>query len=149
MGDRCLPMGVNEIMSQRVVSVKMDDSLHTLKELFEATGFHHLLVVEDKKLVGVISDRDLLKSLSPFTDTLSERLKDRATLERRAHQIMSRDIVAIKEHSSIMTAIAFFNRRSVSCLPVLNGKGEPVGIVSWRDILRYMEEKVLNKKRKE
>ncbi|MEG3768446.1 CBS domain-containing protein [Alteromonas sp. 14N.309.X.WAT.G.H12] len=140
-------MGVNEIMSQRVVSVQMDDSLHTLKELFEATGFHHLLVVENKKLVGVISDRDLLKSLSPFTDTLSERLKDRATLERRAHQIMSRDIVAIQEHSSIMKAIAFFNRRRVSCLPVLNQAGEPVGIVSWRDILRYIEEKVLKKQR--
>ncbi|MBU2977434.1 CBS domain-containing protein [Alteromonas sp. C1M14] len=139
-------MSVNEIMSKRVVSVRMDDSLHTLKELFEATGFHHLLVVEGKKLVGVISDRDLLKSLSPFIDTLSERTKDRATLERRAHQIMSRDIVAIKEHSSIITAIAFFNRRTVSCLPVINQAGEPVGILSWRDILQYMEEMVLKKK---
>lgn len=138
-------MSVNAIMSMRVVSVKMDDSLHTLRELFDATGFHHLLVVEGKRLVGVISDRDLLKALSPFLDTLSERAKDRATLERRAHQIMSRDIISVKEHSSIVAAISLFNANPVSCLPVLNDKGHPVGIISWRDIMRYMERKVTQK----
>ena len=88
----------------------MDDSLHTIKELFEATGFHHLLVVEGRKLTGIISDRDLLKALSPFIDTISERARDRATLERRAHQIMTRDVIAVKEHSSVLNAISTFNR---------------------------------------
>lgn len=135
-------MSVNSIMSQRVVSVKMDDSLHTIKELFEATGFHHLLVVEGRKLTGIISDRDLLKALSPFIDTISERARDRATLERRAHQIMTRDVIAVKEHSSVLNAISTFNRHRLSCLPVINAKDEPVGVLSWRDILRYMEDKV-------
>ena len=135
-------MSVNSIMSQRVVSVKMDDSLHTIKELFEATGFHHLLVVEGRKLTGIISDRDLLKALSPFIDTISERAKDRATLERRAHQIMTRDVITVKEHSSVLNAISTFNRHRLSCLPVINAKDEPVGVLSWRDILRHMEDKV-------
>ena len=140
-------MSVNAIMTKRVVSVKMDDSLHTLKALFEATGFHHLLVIEGRRLVGVVSDRDLLKSLSPFVDTLSERSRDRAILERRAHQIMTREIVSVQEHSSIINAISLFNQHRISCLPVLNSSGHPVGIISWRDIMHYMEERVTEKQK--
>ncbi len=50
-------MGIANIMSKRVVSVHMDDSLQSLRELFSATGFHHLLVVHDNVLTGIISDR--------------------------------------------------------------------------------------------
>jgi FOG: CBS domain len=64
-------MSIAKIMSTRVVSVHMDDSLQSLRELFAATGFHHLVVVHDNKLQGIISDRDLMKSISPFVDTLS------------------------------------------------------------------------------
>lgn len=123
----------------------MDDTLNTLKALFEATGFHHLLVIEGKRLVGVVSDRDLLKNLSPFVDTLSERSRDRAILERRAHQIMTREIISIQEHSSIVRAISLFNQHRISCLPVVDGSGHPVGIISWRDIMQYMEQRVTEK----
>jgi len=34
-------------------------------------------------------------------------------------------------------AIGLFNQHKISCLPVINERGEPVGIVSWRDIFRY------------
>ncbi|GGB70767.1 hypothetical protein GCM10011607_34090 [Shewanella inventionis] len=72
-------MGIANIMSKRVVSVHMDDSLQSLRELFSATGFHHLLVVHDNVLTGIISDRDFLKAISPFIDTVGERVRDRAT----------------------------------------------------------------------
>lgn len=54
-------MSIKSIMSTPVVTVKRDDNLGVVREIFINTKFHHLLVVENNKLYGVISDRDLLK----------------------------------------------------------------------------------------
>jgi acetoin utilization protein AcuB len=51
-------MLVERIMSKPVVSVTLDDTLRTVKQIFVNAKFHHLLVVENGKLYGVISDRD-------------------------------------------------------------------------------------------
>lgn len=135
-------MGIAAIMSKRVVSVHLDDSLHTIQELFGATGFHHLLVVENKKLKGIISDRDLLKAISPFLDTIGERSKDRATLDKKAHQIMTREVVTLPHYATIVDAINLFCIHSVSCLPVVDAQLHPIGIVSWRDVMAFVQAKV-------
>ena len=135
-------MSIAKIMSTRVVSVHMDDSLQSLRELFAATGFHYLVVVHDNKLQGIISDRDLMKSISPFVDTLSERKLDRATLDRKAHQIMTRDVITLSPHDSVYSAIALFNTHKISCIPIIDKDRHPVGMVSWRDVMKFMQSRV-------
>ena len=135
-------MSISQIMSTRVVSVHMDDSLQSLRELFAATGFHHLVVVSDNILKGIISDRDLMKAVSPFVDTISERILDRATLDRKAHQIMTREVITLTSNDSIYTAITLFNQNKISCIPIINEKKHPVGIVSWRDVMKYMQSRI-------
>ncbi len=135
-------MSISQIMSTRVVSVHMDDSLQSLRELFAATGFHHLVVVNDNILKGIISDRDLMKAVSPFVDTISERMLDRATLDKKAHQIMTREVITLTSNDSIYTAIALFNQNKISCIPIINEKKHPVGIVSWRDVMKYMQSRI-------
>lgn len=134
-------MTIEKIMSKTIVSVEMDDSLAVVKEIFENVHFHHLLVVESGKLVGVISDRDLLKAISPNIGTAAELSRDLVTLNRRVHQILTRKPITLTPESGIYDAIAIFNRHNISCIPVVNKDNTPVGIVSWRDIL-----KVINKK---
>lgn len=135
-------MSVNDIMTKRVVSVKQTDSLHTISALFEATGFHHLLVLDGAVLTGIISDRDLLKIMSPFIGTSMERAIDAAIMERQALQIMTKSIVVVRSGATITSAISLFNKHKISCLPVINRNKEPVGIISWRDVMRYMEDKI-------
>lgn len=130
-------MSIPSVMTHRIVTVQMDDSLAVVKEIFEASGFHHLLVVENEKLVGVLSDRDYLKAISPFLNSISERIRDRATLERKVHQIMTREVITLEVTDTMVSAIGLFNRHKISCLPVIDETGKPVGIVSWRDIFRY------------
>lgn len=50
-------MKVEDVMTKRVVTVVFDDTLETVRELFDGAGFHHLLVVEDRELRGIVSDR--------------------------------------------------------------------------------------------
>jgi acetoin utilization protein AcuB len=132
-------MLIDQIMSNPVVTVTLDDTLRTVKKIFENAKFHHLLVVEKSKLYGVISDRDLLKSVSPFIDTLQATANDKFTLDKKVHQIMSRKPITLTTSADVHEAISLFNQHNISCIPIVNKKGVPVGIVSWRDILRTIE----------
>ena len=132
-------MKINSLMSSNIVTVEMDDTLKTVKEIFDHTQFHHLLVVDANKLCGIISDRDLLKSLSPNLGTLAESSNDLSSLNKKAHQIMSRHPITIDADASINTAIILFNKHKLSCFPVINAQHNPVGILSWRDIFKALE----------
>ena len=131
-------MSVAKIMSKSPVMVEMDNSLKVVKDIFNRTRFHHLLVVDSGRLTGVISDRDLLKVLSPAVGTPAETSRDAAALNKKAHQIMTREPISISPDVSILDAIDIFNTHAISCIPVVVDDGRPVGIVSWRDILRFI-----------
>lgn len=135
-------MQVKSLMSNNVVTVEMDDPLSTVKEIFDNTKLHHLLVVEGSKLYGIISDRDLLKSLSPNVDAIAATDKDLASLNKKAHQIMMRKLITIDESSSIKDAIELFNNNKISCIPVINTNNEPVGMLSWRDIMKELGRRI-------
>ncbi len=131
-------MEIKNIMSRGVVTVKMDDTLSKVKEIFANNMFHHLLVVENKKLFGVLSDRDLLKSLSPTVGTPAETNKDLAALNRKVHQIMTRRPIALHESAQLGEAVELFNQHKISCIPIVNHDEIPVGILSWRDIMKAL-----------
>lgn len=128
-------MRIVDIMKQRVATIGMDDTLETVRDFFAAAPFHHLLVLEEEQLVGILSDKDLYKALSPFLGSGSENQRDRDTLQRRVHQIMTRSPVTISPQGSIAEACDLLLARGISCLPVLEN-GQVVGIVTWRDLLR-------------
>jgi acetoin utilization protein AcuB len=132
-------MQIQAIMTRRVVSVTPDDSLLVVKRIFDELRFHHLLVIDETRtLCGVISDRDLLRAVSPFIGSLSEHSRDIATLQKRVHQIMTRKPVTLRPEASIGDAVRILLEHRVSCLPIVDAECRPVGIVSWRDILKHL-----------
>jgi acetoin utilization protein AcuB len=132
-----MSMSLKGVMTTRLVSVEIDDPLAVVKQIFDSVKFHHLIVVDsNKKLCGVISDRDLLRALSPYIGTLSENARDTATLHKRVHQIMSRQPVTLPPEATVADAVKVFLEHRVSCIPVVGPGFKAVGIVSWRDVLK-------------
>lgn len=129
-------MNLRDLMTPRVVTVELDDPLEAVKKIFDSVKFHHLLVVEAGKLCGVISDRDLLRALSPYIGTRSETARDAATLQKRVHQIMTRKPVTLAPEATLGEAVKVFLEHRVSCIPVVDATFKPIGIVSWRDLLK-------------
>jgi acetoin utilization protein AcuB len=127
---------IRDIMTSRVVTIEMDDSLEVIREIFKKVRFHHLLVVDNEKLVGVISDRDALKAISPYVGTMSETDRDGATLNKCAHQIMSHHPVTVRHSCSLQEAAQLMLIRGVSCLPVTTVDGVIQGVVTWKDMVR-------------
>jgi len=126
---------VSEIMSTRVVTIEMDDRLLVAQEIFENAPFHHLLVIEDDELQGVLSERDYLRALSPHVGNINETERDSETLQRRAHQVMSRNPVTISPHKTLNDASRLMLEHDIGSLPVLK-RGKIVGIITWKDLLR-------------
>ncbi len=129
-------MKLNSIMKTEVVTVGMDASLRYISRMFEEGEFHHVLVVEDGELFGVVSERDVLRASSPFLNTGCEQNRDIATLSKRAHQLMSRKPFTITAEADAEDAVRLMLQKSISCLPVVSSDGQLVGIVTTKDFLR-------------
>ena len=131
-------MKVEDIMNRDVVTVGLDERLKTVQDIFNEQKFHHVLVVEDTELVGVVSDRDILKQVSPFLATASERTQDRTTLDKRIHQVMTRKPITAGKNTTIEEAAKIFVKKGISCLPILSPEKEIIGIVTLKDILKNL-----------
>jgi len=129
-------MTVESIMSRDVVTVSPDAALMDIRKRLQEGGFNHMLVIEDGKLCGVISDRDVLKAISPFLDTYSEEHRDVKTLSQPASEIMQSDPITVTPGTSIQEASKTLLDNRVSSLPVVEGD-DLVGIVTGKDMLEY------------
>ncbi|MFO0828360.1 MAG: CBS domain-containing protein [Phycisphaerales bacterium] len=138
-------MTVDQVMTKHVISVSMDTTLGAIRDLFSRCRFHHLVVLDQCKLVGIISDRDLLRHVSPYVDTVSERALDAASLRKRAHQIMTRSMITASPEMPVGDAAIVILNNGISCLPVVNADGACVGILTTRDLLRWSLEQMANK----
>lgn len=135
-------MKVKDIMSPNPVCVSSNETMWAVKRVFEKHTFHHLLVVDEGVLTGVLSDRDYLKTVSPHVKSGAISSRDLETMNKKVHQIMSHKVIAIGANEPVMKAVMLFNQNKISCLPVLEND-KAVGIVSWRDVMRFLEQRVL------
>jgi len=131
-------MLVDQIMSQNLHTVLPDDNLKVLSRIFKEVSYHHLPVVsEDKLLLGIISDRDVSRNMSPFLDTEDERDCDRELFKRTADDIMSIDPITVSPTTRIKTASILLLEHNFSCLPIVDEDGKIVGLLTWKDILNF------------
>lgn len=132
-------MTLDKIMSHPVASVELDDTLRQVKELLDHAKFKHLVVTDDKKLVGVISDRDVFRQLTPTFGTPLETYKDLMLLHRPVHTFMTHKPFTLKKTANMFDAIDVFLMKKISCIPIVDNDNHVEGIVTKRDILRLMK----------
>jgi acetoin utilization protein AcuB len=116
----------------------MDDDLGKAKAVFDQHKIHHILVLDDKELVGVITDRDIYKHLSPTIGTKNQTPRDYSLLQKKLHLVMNRNLTTAPSNTTLNEAVLLFHDNHISCLPIVNNKMEPLGIISWRDILKVI-----------
>ena len=127
---------VGDIMSQPVHAVRSDETLEAARKAMETLRVHHLLVENSGRIVGIVSDRDILRNLSPYADGMSSQQRDDATLRRPVYSIASYKLVTVDRSTTIEEATALMLERGISCLPVLGRHGNVVGVVTKTDLLQ-------------
>ena len=128
-------MRIEDVMTKDVATGSMDDTLGDLKKIFESRHLHHLPIVDAGRLEGIVSDRDVLRFLSPYVDTMGEDNRALNTLKKKAHQIMTRDVVTVRAHDTVTAAASLMLDNCFSCLPVLSDVGALIGIVTKTNFL--------------
>lgn len=119
-------MRLQEIMSTQVVTIGPDASARSAWTLMEREGIRHLPVMEDGRLVGVISERDLG---GPKGGALRRG--------RKVHELMSAQTASAKPGTTLRQAANIMRGRLVGSLPVLED-GRLVGIVTATDVLEEL-----------
>ena len=128
-------MTVADRMTPDPITVAPDAGLVEVRALFRRHKFRHVPVVEDGRLVGVVSDRDVLAALSPFLDTPAETWRDAETLAARAGDLMTPAPRTVAPDASLADAARRMVEADVSSLLVTDGD-RLVGILTARDVLR-------------
>jgi len=129
---RAIPT-LSEVMTPAPTCIAPEASVLQLVRLLHAKRFRHLLVTTDGgKLVGIISDRDVVRCFGPTAYPDEELLSG-----IRAEQIMSRDVITISSELSLAAALDVMHDHGVSCLPIVDGE-RLTGIVTTSDLMRLL-----------
>ncbi len=115
-------MLVKDFMTPNPVTVAPEKSAEETLELMKNLNFRQCPVVEDGKLVGIVTDRDLRTSLAGGSGAA-------------VGDIMAKDPVTILDYASVEGAAEIIRRGKFNALPVVTNKGELVGILSVTDLL--------------
>lgn len=123
---------VREIMSSDVIAVMPDDRLMKVEEIFDIYGIHHVPVVEDGVLLGIISYKDIFNLMR---EALFNRTKfDSSVIQAR--DMMTPEPITIDCDDSIGLAADIFLANQFHSLPVMDG-GDLVGILTNHDLIKY------------
>ncbi|MCU0303279.1 MAG: CBS domain-containing protein [Thermoanaerobaculales bacterium] len=129
-------MKVAEIMSTEVITLIEDETLAHAKSCMDRGRVRHLPVVQDGRLVGLVTHRDLLAaSFSIFAEVGSTEQR-RIFTRIPVAEAMHRDVVTIDPETSVADAARILLDNKYGCLPVVDGNGVLVGIVTEADFLR-------------
>ena len=130
-------MEIQEIMTTDVTTAHPDQLVGELHDLFTRVCYHHIPVVSDDKLLGIVSDRDVSRSLSLIASFDEEQPSGEALLQQSAEDIMTRAVVTVDRTTSIDCASILLLENNISCLPIIDDDNSLEGILTWKDILRF------------
>ena len=123
-------------MTKHPLTVEPSATLNEAAKIMKTNHFHRLPVVENGKLVGYYSDRDLMR-VSPSPATTLSRYEVRELLDKlTVREIMKKDVVTVQESATIEEAALIMYNHKVGGLAVISDVGMLVGIITATDILK-------------
>jgi acetoin utilization protein AcuB len=120
-------------MKQKVLTLGPEASAFEALRLCRERRIRHIPVVKDKRLVGIISDRDLRDASPPLGDP--ERVS--TMKEIRLEDVMTRKVITTHPEDTIVHAAREMYERKIESLPVVD-EGKLLGIVTSSDVMRAL-----------
>lgn len=134
--ERMICMFVANRMTKNPITVDPTTPVYEAANLMKRRHIRRLPVVEEGKLVGIISDRDIMR-VAPSPATTLSRFEITSLLDKiTISEIMAKDVVAIKDTATIEEAALLMYNEKVGGLPVVSSIGAVVGIITETDVFK-------------
>ncbi|MCB0569667.1 MAG: CBS domain-containing protein [Phaeodactylibacter sp.] len=130
---------VGQIMSTPVITVGPDDTMKRVQDIFRMNNIHHIPVVLDGKVAGIVSKSDYLRLLHGFTLFKTEKsaeYNDAIMRSLLVGEVMTKQVATLSPEDTVEMAAGFFRENLFHALPVVS-KGLLVGIVTTFDLITY------------
>jgi len=114
---------VEHWMSANPVTARPDEKLASVEKYMQDGKFRSIPVVNNGRVVGIISDRDIRLRAGHLEDT-------------QVDSVMSTNVLSVTPEMSVWDAARLLSERKIGGMPVLDDKGELVGMLTTSDLLR-------------
>lgn len=125
---------IYQVMTRSVVTVTLATPLHEVRRLMTEGAVHHTPVVENGRVVGILSSLDLLRVASTASAVPLQSQGTALTVGT----LMSRDVAVVQVDAPVRAAVALFVARRVHALPVVEGDERFVGLVTTQNLVTWL-----------
>ena len=131
---------ITKIMSANITTVQLGQPLSDVRKLMCNAHFHHIPVVDGKKLVGLVSFTDLMK-INVLISGADERTVDTIIDQQfTIADIMSSNLTFIRQTETVRQAAELLSKGHFHSLPVVDDDENIVGIVTTTDLIHYLSD---------
>jgi acetoin utilization protein AcuB len=136
------PMRVSELISGPPITIPPDTPVLEARRIMQTKTIRHLLVVEDGRLVGIVTDRDIRLNMPSPATTLSVWEVNYLLARLTVREVMTTSVIVVEPDRHAHEAASLLLAEKIGALPVVDGD-RLVGIVTETDFLRAFVENAL------
>ena len=130
-------MQVKELMTVDVVTVGRNDELSVADDIMKMKRVRHLPVLEEGRLVGVLSQRDLFLAALSTAMGFGQKASQEFLKTVPVKEVMTGDLITIAPSDDDTTAAHLMTDHKIGCLPVVDG-GKLVGLLTESDFVQLV-----------
>lgn len=131
---------VADLMTRKVTTLTLDDTFEDAALLFRRNSFHHAPVIDPDEgdVVGIVSDRDVLRHCPPLLGSAAEPDKNHPTLQTSVMQFMTRAVVAVSADAAPEVALTLMLEHHIDSVLVQDEQRKIQGILTARDFMKMV-----------
>jgi acetoin utilization protein AcuB len=128
---------VAEWMSRGVLAVEINDTISVARQLIAKHRINQLPVLENERLVGIVTDRDIRDAYPTSLMIGHAKEIDKFAESYTVEEVMTHDVFTVEPETPLASAVALLRHHRIGSLPVLK-EGQLIGIITRSDILDFV-----------
>jgi CBS domain-containing protein len=128
---------VRDLMTPNPATLDRNETLDLPDSIMNLGRVRHMPVVEDGKVIGVLSQRDLFRSALIVALGFGRKTTSALIKTIRVKEVMTQNVIIITPEASVKEAARVMIEKKIGCLPVVESD-KLVGLITETDILRYV-----------
>lgn len=128
-------MVVKDFMTRKVVYVSPDTTVAHTADMMREQGLRRLPVIENDRLVGVVTERTMAEASPSKVTSLSIYEMNYLLNKTKIRDIMARDVVTVSPYASLEDAVYAMMKNQVGIFPVVEA-GQVFGVITEKDVFK-------------